>query len=48
MRFGLAGVRVTVSTPSLKRSILTCSSTAAGLVFVNRPGNVFFNVDFTA
>ena len=27
--------------------MLTCNSTAAGLVLVNRPGNTFFRVDFT-
>ena len=43
----LSGVSVTVSTPSLRSSMLTCNSTAAGLVLVNRPGNTFFRVDFT-
>src|SRR5205807_4996952 len=27
--------------------MLTCNSTAAGLVLVNRPGKLFFSVDFT-
>ena len=44
----LSAVKATTRTSSWSRLIVTCSSTAAGEIFVNLPGHVAFKSSFSA